>query len=49
MSAFGAAALVLAMIGLYGVIAFLGTTTLACVLPAVRASGVDPRAALDAG
>lgn len=31
------------------VLLLLGTTTLACVLPAVRASGVDPRAALDAG
>ena len=31
------------------VLLLLGTTALACVLPAVRASGVDPRAALDAG
>lgn len=31
------------------VVLLLGTTTLACLLPAVRASAVDPRAALDAG
>lgn len=31
------------------VVLLSGTTALACVLPAVRASGVDPRAALDAG
>lgn len=30
------------------VLLLLGTTALACVLPALRASGVDPRAALDA-
>jgi putative ABC transport system permease protein len=30
------------------VLLLLGTTALACLVPAVRASGVDPRAALDA-